>query len=138
MASAAKRVLIVSYATYTLPEVADALEAAISRGCAVDGLFETDEDSGGTYSRPSTPFAAVQGMNRWRWPAGKRVHGATLHAKLLVADGRRALVGSANLTRRALHENLEAGVLVRDPAVAGAFEEHVRRLMLDGTLERCP
>ena len=137
VASATRSVLVVSYATYTLPEVADALRDALERGCSVDAVFESGEDSGGGYSGPSTPFAAVDGIVRWRWPANKRGQGAALHAKLLVADGRRALVGSANLTHRALHANLEAGVLVQDPVVAGAFEEHVRRLMADGTLERC-
>ena len=135
--SARQRVLLLSYATYTLPEVADALRAALARGCTVDGVFETEEDSAGNYSGPSTPFAAVEGMTRWRWPATKRGQGAALHAKLLVADGVRALVGSANLTHRALHHNLEAGVLVQDPVVATAFEEHVRRLMADGTLQVC-
>lgn len=37
-----------------------------------------------------------------------------LHAKILI-DGLRALVGSANLTHRALTANLEAGVLIEDP-----------------------
>ncbi len=60
--------------------------------------------------------------------------GAALHAKALVVDGQRALVGSANLTQRALTANLEVGVLVRDPAVAGTIEAHVHELMADGVL----
>jgi phosphatidylserine/phosphatidylglycerophosphate/cardiolipin synthase-like enzyme len=51
-----------------------------------------------------------------------------------VVDGRHALVGSANLTQRALTANLEVGVLVRDPAVAGAIEAHVQTLMYRGVL----
>ena len=57
-----------------------------------------------------------------------------LHAKLLVIDGRRALVGSANLTHRALTANLEAGVLIEDPELAAELEAHVRTLISDGTL----
>ena len=57
-----------------------------------------------------------------------------LHAKLLIVDGRRALVGSANLTHRALTANLEAGVLIEDPDVAAGLEEHVLDLMAGGTL----
>lgn len=136
IAGAARRVLVVSYATYTLPEVADALRAAVKRGCTVDAVFETEEDSGGAYSGPSTPFASVDGMRRWRWPPAKRDEHAKLHAKLLIADGARALVGSANLTHPALHRNLEAGVLIRDPVVAAAYEQHIRGLMVEGTLER--
>jgi phosphatidylserine/phosphatidylglycerophosphate/cardiolipin synthase-like enzyme len=51
-----------------------------------------------------------------------------------VVDGRRALVGSANLTQRALTANLEVGVLVRDPVVAQAIEAHIHELMANGVL----
>jgi phosphatidylserine/phosphatidylglycerophosphate/cardiolipin synthase-like enzyme len=125
------RVLLVSYAAYTLPALAADLTHAVDRGCEVDVVFETEEDSAGGYHGPNaTPFGAVDGINRWRWPANRRdVPGAALHAKLLVVDGHRALVGSANLTPRALTANLEAGVLIEDRDVAAELEEHVRRLM---------
>jgi phosphatidylserine/phosphatidylglycerophosphate/cardiolipin synthase-like enzyme len=57
-----------------------------------------------------------------------------LHAKLLVVDRRRALVGSANLTHRALTANLEAGVLIEDYDLAAELDDHVRHLIADGTL----
>ncbi len=57
-----------------------------------------------------------------------------LHAKILIVDGRRALVGSANLTYRALTANLEAGVLIEDHDLAADLEAHVLNLMEDGTL----
>jgi cardiolipin synthase C len=132
---ARERVLLVSFAAYTLTELAADLEAAVSRGCQVDVIFETEEDSAGAYSGPDAkPFGAVQGIHRWRWPAARRMPGAVLHAKLLIVDGRRALVGSANLTQRALTQNLEAGVLIEDAEVASALEVHLRRLMSAGTL----
>lgn len=40
------------------------------------------------------------------------------HAKVLVADGRRAYVGSANLTAAGLDRNIEIGVEVEGPQVA--------------------
>jgi phosphatidylserine/phosphatidylglycerophosphate/cardiolipin synthase-like enzyme len=132
---ATERVLLVSYAAYTLQAVADDLAAAVQRGCAVDVVFETTEDSAGKYDGPgSAAFAHVTGIKRWRWPADKRDVGAALHAKLLVIDGRQALVGSANLTHRALTANLESGVLLRDPDVAASLEAHVRDLMNAGVL----
>ncbi len=135
VAGARERVLLVSFAAYTLTELAGDLEAASGRGCAVDIVFETEEDSVGGYSGPhSRAFGALGGAQRWRWPADQRSPGAVLHAKLLVVDGRRALVGSANLTPRALTANLEAGVLVEDPDLAAELEAHVRRLMARGTL----
>lgn len=133
--AARQRVLLVSFAAYTLTEVAADLKAAVGRGCAVDVVFETEEDSAGAYSGPkSHPFHGINGIRRWRWPAANREPGAVLHAKLLVVDGRRALVGSANLTSRALTANLEVGVLVRDPGVAGQLDGHVQGLMSSGVL----
>jgi phosphatidylserine/phosphatidylglycerophosphate/cardiolipin synthase-like enzyme len=101
----------------------------------VDVVFETEEDSAGRYDGPGVAaFAHVTGITRWRWPADKRPAGAVLHAKVLVVDGRRALVGSANLTRRALEANIEAGVVINDQHVASAIEDHVRALIASGTL----
>jgi phosphatidylserine/phosphatidylglycerophosphate/cardiolipin synthase-like enzyme len=135
IAGATQRVLLVSYAAYTLSEVASDLQSAAHRGCKVDVLFETEEDSAGKYDGPgAAAFAHVDGIARWRWPAATRPAGAVLHAKLLIIDGRRALVGSANLTRKALTANLEAGMLVNDPSVAGSLENHVRALIAAGTL----
>jgi phosphatidylserine/phosphatidylglycerophosphate/cardiolipin synthase-like enzyme len=132
---ATERILLVSYAAYTLAELASDLEAAVRRGCQVDTVFETEEDSAGAYSGPhAQPFASIVGIRRWRWPAGQRPAGAVLHAKLLVVDGRRAPVSSANLTHRALTSNIEAGVLVGDPDLAGALERHVRTLIDDRIL----
>jgi phosphatidylserine/phosphatidylglycerophosphate/cardiolipin synthase-like enzyme len=135
IANATERVVLVSFAAYTLTEVAADLQAAADRGCTVDVVFETEEDSAGKYDGPgAAAFAHVSGIVRWRWPAVCREAGAVLHAKILVIDGRRALVGSANLTRRALAANIEAGVLINDPLMAAALEDHVRALMASGTL----
>lgn len=134
LTSARERILLVSYAAYTLPEVAADLEAAVDRGCQVDVVFETIEDSAGAYTGPHRPFAHVPGINRWRWPPDQRDPGAVLHAKLLVIDGCRAFVGSANLTARALHHNLEVGVVTHDVELAGQLDAHVRRLMSSGIL----
>lgn len=116
-------------AAYTLPEIAVDLDAAVARGCHVDVIFETEEDSAGAYTGPSRPFAHVPGINRWRWPADQRDGNGVLHAKLLVIDGRRALVGSANLTSQALAHNLEVGAVINDPDLARSLEHHLRQLM---------
>lgn len=135
VAGARRRVLLVSFAAHTLPSLATDLEAAVDRGCSVDVVFETETDSAGAYSGHETrPFGDVAGIRRWRWPAEQRTHGAVLHAKALIIDGERALVGSANLTKRALTANLEVGVLVQDPVVARALDDHVSGLMALGVL----
>jgi phosphatidylserine/phosphatidylglycerophosphate/cardiolipin synthase-like enzyme len=136
LAGARERILLVSYATHTLPEVAADLEAAVRRGCTVDVVFETEEDSAGAYSGPSRPFAHIPGITRWHWPAQQRDGGGVLHAKLLVVDGQRALVGSANLTAKALAHNLEVGIVTHDFDVASQLQAHIRRLMDSGVLRR--
>jgi cardiolipin synthase len=136
-AAARERILLVSFAAHTLADLAADLEAAVGRGCEVDAVFESESDSAGAYSTHDTrPFGEIDGIRRWRWPADEREPGAVLHAKLLVIDGRRALVSSANLTRRALTVNLEVGVLINDPAVAAELEAHVDALMDAGALRR--
>jgi putative cardiolipin synthase len=133
LVSAKHRVLLVSFAAYTLSEIAADLRAVAEHGATVDVVFETEQDNEG-YHGPSEPFANISGLTRWRWPKEKRPKGASLHAKLLVIDGRRAFIGSANLTHRALNDNIESGVVTDDERLATALECHVRNLMKDGVL----
>jgi phosphatidylserine/phosphatidylglycerophosphate/cardiolipin synthase-like enzyme len=135
VAGARERVLLVSFAAHTLGSLAHDLQAAVERGIEVDVLFETADDSAGAFkSADDQPFGTIAGIRRWRWPRERRDPGALLHAKALVIDGRRALVGSANLTRRALTANLELGLALEDPDVAGAIEVHVRQLIDAGVI----
>ena len=69
-------------------------------------------------------------------PAGP-VHSA-LHAKCVVIDGRESLVTSANFTEAAQERNIELGLLVNSPAVAGQIEAHFYSLIRNGHLERLP
>jgi phosphatidylserine/phosphatidylglycerophosphate/cardiolipin synthase-like enzyme len=46
-----------------------------------------------------------------------------LHAKMILADGERAYVGSANLTDTSLRYNLEIGLLLEDRAVVASLEK---------------
>jgi len=49
----------------------------------------------------------------------------SLHAKALIADGERAIIGSANLTDRALDRNIEVGIWLEGPSV-----KHLRNAMI--------
>lgn len=127
---AQERILLISFATHTLRMLAGDLRAAVERGVDVTVLFETTADSAGYYkTADDQPFGSIDGICRLRWPTDRRRPGALLHAKALVIDRRRVLVGSANLTRRALEDNLELGLLIEDPTTARAIEQHVDRLV---------
>ena len=52
------RMLLVSFAAYTLTELAADLEATVQRGCQVDVVFETEADSAGAC--PDPHFSTVR------------------------------------------------------------------------------
>ena len=135
--SARKRLLVVSYAHHPSIRMVEELTAAAERGVVVDVLLE---EKTGALQAFTTAFAQMTDQVRlWRWPKERRgVNGsASMHAKLVAADTAKALVGSANLTGRALHHNIEVGVLVRDPTQVKRLVSHFRALMgPEGPLER--
>jgi len=61
-------------------------------------------------------------------------HRASLHAKCVVVDGVRALIGSANLTEAAQLRNIEVGVVVSG-LIAAATERHFDALIAGGHLQ---
>jgi len=62
---------------------------------------------------------------------------ASLHAKCVVVDGVRALIGSANLTEAAQLRNIEVGVVVSG-LIAAATERHFEALIASGHLQPLP
>ncbi|MBB6172987.1 phosphatidylserine/phosphatidylglycerophosphate/cardiolipin synthase-like enzyme [Nocardiopsis mwathae] len=122
---AERELLIVSYAAYRADGVMDALAAAAGRGVRINVVLE---DATGAVDA----FARVAGLaDFWRWPREHRgADGrASLHAKVIAADHRVALIGSANLTGHAMNENIEVGVLVHDPDTVRRIVGHFRALM---------
>jgi phosphatidylserine/phosphatidylglycerophosphate/cardiolipin synthase-like enzyme len=65
---------------------------------------------------------------------------AALHAEIVAADAATALVSSANLTDRALADNIEVGVILRSPEVVERIVRHFNALMSPqaGVLEPLP
>ena len=132
--SAQTSLWLVTFAAYRIPYLANALEAAVSRGVAVHFVAETSADSDGRLS-----FDAANVLNDvsfaahiYHWPREKRLADGTrlgvLHAKCAVADGRVALVSSANLTDNALHLNIEIGALLHGEAAA-RLQNHLEDLV---------
>ncbi|MEV5826061.1 DISARM system phospholipase D-like protein DrmC [Spirillospora sp. NPDC052242] len=130
--------LIVSFAAHGVAEIVTELAWAAERGVRVDLVLETSMADGGTLDGPGAAAAfrtlrGRDGVRFWHWPRERRpVLGrsrASLHAKLIAADERSALLGSANLTDRALAENLEIGVVLREPSAVRSLVRHFRALM---------
>ena len=143
---AREALLIVSFAAFGVSDVVRELKLAVQRGVRVDLVLETTADHGGTLHGSVGAADAFESIRNdvalWTWPASRRpvVGGsrAAMHAKLVAADERIALLGSANLTDKALAYNLELGVIIRDPKVVRRLVRYFRSLMKpdSGPLER--
>lgn len=98
----------------------------------IDGLYGSlpiDSRRGG---RAPDVRACIMALGLRRQDRGQ------LHAKLVVADAERVFVTSANSTRAAWDDNIELGVLIRDPALAGDCIAHLRSLIAHRDLVRLP
>jgi cardiolipin synthase A/B len=134
ISEARRELLLVSFATQTEPGISAALDAASGRGVSIMLLAERHADNH-SYSQAAKPFPDLTAI-RLHWPAAERPQGAALHAKIIVVDDRVALVGSANLTGRAMEDNLECGILIRGGKQPRAIRDHVMSLYMAGRLRR--
>lgn len=100
--------------------IADRLLAAARRGVTVrflGPLRQGEEDlSLPNYRRLVEGGAEV-----------RRLGQPMVHAKVILADGRRALIGSINLTRSSLDLNRELGLITEDPAVIARLRATLER-----------
>ncbi|GHD85373.1 hypothetical protein GCM10010508_08880 [Streptomyces naganishii JCM 4654] len=117
--SATTSLLIASFAAHGARDVVGEIARAVDRGVHVDLLLEES-------TQATAAFAALpRGVRIWHRAGAAGV----LHAKLIVADRHTALLGSANLTDRALSDNIELGVVLRDPKLVEPLIEHFRWLL---------
>lgn len=142
IAEARRSLLIVTFAAYKIPEVAEALVKAANRNVAITLVLETPDPKQGQKA-----FGALHALGPeverlssvFIWPHDSRPHGpdggqGALHAKCAVADDQTALISSANLTGSALNLNMELGVLIRGGGLPQKVAGHFRQLIQNGTL----
>lgn len=130
--SAKRDLFLTSFVAYDIPPVVEALNEASRRGVAVRILLESSSAHGGSLTidpiaiiRAQVPHADIYA---WRGKDGEFADGK-VHAKVVVADGERAFVTSANLTGHALEKNMEAGVLLHGGPVPTALRSHLHALI---------
>ncbi len=120
-----------------IEEVIASLADAVMRGVAVRVVVDERVRPDGKDNRSILLSVWPQGVIlpkilTWRLPADD--HHLKLHAKVLVADRRDALVTSANLTSHAMDRNMEMGVrIIGHPA--GDIAKHFDLLEEAGVLE---
>lgn len=130
--AAERHVLIAGYSFERGEGILAPLHTAMrERGVRVEMFVHLREATGVQTDPEGYLRAQAEAWRRAYWPFGTPVPTlyvdpraamagsyASLHAKCIVVDGERALVGSANFTDRGQSRNIEAGVLVEDARFA--------------------
>jgi cardiolipin synthase len=93
-----------------------ALAAAARRGVRVRVILPAP--SGADHDAPGVALVSAAGAVVHRLPQSYLY----IHAKAIIADGRRAFVGSENLSTASLDHNREVGVIVADPDAIHTLE----------------
>lgn len=139
---ATKRITIVTFAAYKVPEIHSALLAAGDRGVEMTFIVESPDSSDGKVDFDPLPALGAylaKNARAYVWPLDQRArdlegrHG-TLHAKCAVVDDARLLISSANFTGDAMLLNLELGILIEGGELPRRVSEHLETLRSRGVL----
>jgi len=135
---------IVSFAVYKVPEISQALIAAINRGVVVKIIAETPESNSDL-----APFGVKAGLgaevakraevfvwDRQSRPKDAEGRHGSLHMKCAIADQQHLFITSANLTGYALSLNMEMGLLVHSNDLASQVVKHLDQLIHQNVLAR--
>jgi phosphatidylserine/phosphatidylglycerophosphate/cardiolipin synthase-like enzyme len=114
--SAESTLTLVSYALYRIERLTAALHNAVSRKVEVRMFVEAENASLHDMVSLYGEFL-VKSMNVYYWARDSQsesvnLNRGVLHAKAAIADQKRLLVSSANLTEYALSSNIELGLMI--------------------------
>jgi phosphatidylserine/phosphatidylglycerophosphate/cardiolipin synthase-like enzyme len=133
---ATQEILLITYALHMDEQLRTALTAATARGVTLTVLAEDPLDNSDFSGAPAMALSGLL-ANRLRWPIDQRpASGAALHAKAVIIDRAVALITSANITKRAAGDNIEAGLLVRGGDIPQRLMDHVNQLLQRQTLRQ--
>lgn len=121
----AEKELILTVYVLTNVDVVNTLSTALERGVTVT-IYLYDDGEGITKKDAVIKISAL--CEEYPYLVINKVRKRVLHAKVIVADGRKVLAGSANLTYPALINNYELGFLIEDATVAGKIIELIRKV----------
>jgi len=142
--AAREELWIVSFVAYRIPSSNAALTRALARSVTISLVPEPISASGGRITHDAV--AAIDSTIRqhsaiYIWPdearpVNDRDQKGMLHAKCALADTRKLLVSSANLTEAAMELNMEMGVMITGGAMPQIVRSNLRRLVADEILTR--
>ncbi|MFN9825698.1 MAG: DISARM system phospholipase D-like protein DrmC [Planctomyces sp.] len=141
--AARERITLVSFAVYSIPNVARSLVQAARRGVRLTVIIETPDKLGGEHE-----YSTIRALGDevaacatlYYWPKEHRAVSDSnkpglLHVKCAVADGEWLFLSSANLTQQAFTINMELGMLIRGGAMARKVEQQFSELIQFGQLQ---
>jgi len=142
--SAQSRILLVSYAVYSIPNIQDAVVRAAKRGVAITVIVETPNriKVQNEYSNLKALGEDVAKCSAvYYWPEDHRQVDTTgrlgiLHVKCVIGDGNQLFLSSANLTKYAFSLNMELGVLIHGGRGPRQVEMLFESLITEGSLSR--
>lgn len=134
--AAQRKLFIVSFVAYKADAVINALNSAILRNVEVNFLLEKSKNFGGSVDidfmqnlknqLPSAKF--------YTWFTKNEPNLAVVHAKCAVADDKFALITSANLTGKAMSDNMELGVMLRKGNLPRQLHKHFEALITENII----
>lgn len=87
----------------------------------------------GNHSSQMTQLKAAygeMGLRAFSWVSPRR--GSLFHIKAITVDGNMAYIGSANLSRNAMENSAEWGIVSYSPDLCSDLEEYIEKLTQDG------
>lgn len=138
---AENELFIVSFVAYDIESIRKALSAAKDRGVKIHVLLEESKSLGGKidFDSVETVKKAIPSANFYAWKNKLKDGGTILgavHAKCAVADGKMAFISSANLTRAAMENNMELGVMIRGGNLPNKLHKHLNALISTKVVEK--
>ena len=108
------RIFITSYAVYMPEAILESLIRAEERNVKIEFLLESSVEHGGAMQIDSVALLKkyLQNAIFYEWCSENKNNKSSMHAKCAVADGINAIVTSANLTSKAMNDNIELGILL--------------------------
>jgi phosphatidylserine/phosphatidylglycerophosphate/cardiolipin synthase-like enzyme len=117
----ATKSLIIETEFLSDPEMASHLKARVQAGVDITVMLSYQEKNPcmpGDINADATKLMHEIGVTKFVLSQKVR-----MHAKIMVADGARAYVGSENLTANSLDNNREVGILIQDPAIVAQLSQ---------------
>jgi phosphatidylserine/phosphatidylglycerophosphate/cardiolipin synthase-like enzyme len=153
--AAQKLLWIVSFTVRDIDELKTPLLEALSTGVSVRLIMEDKQERDGSSMKAKTmaslkdiSLAGHANLTCYIWPPFMRQQKTnradqvyltdSLHAKCLLADTHKLFITSANLTRTALNQNMELGVLLTGGSHPHTIQMHFQQLIEKGILLALP